>query len=398
MKKKIGKMKINNIITMKSILICILVAVVFEQQQQQQSVFFVNGFTTTHTTTNNIIRTVSTTAKKSIPFSTSPSSSSSALKASFEDVLYTVEKAASSLASTSLEDPSNFVSSIPIMYFAGLLTSFSPCVWGLLPLTMTYISTAAGEREDKRALLPTIAFALGLASVFVTLGIAVSTFGGVFGSSGSSTSGIALQAAAYGICFAMGLQILGFVQLPLPSFQLSPATAGAGAGSSTPISVSSTSSSDDNLILLDGSGQILSAQDEKEDSSSKSNNNVDSLIRTFLLGGSSALVASPCATPVLASILAFVASSANPALGALLLLIYTLGYSTPLLIISSTGGQALANMQGEGGSDGRSWVSNTIVPWITPFTGGILLWYATNGLLVTLIGDPSVVALAPILE
>merc|ERR1712032_1596787 len=99
--------------------------------------------------------------------------------------------------------------------------------------------------------------------------------------------------------------------------------------------------------------------------------------------------------PVLTSILAYVASAQNPFLGASLLLMYTLGYSTPLLIISSTGGQALVEMKNDSGSKGgidKDFVNSKIVPWITPMTGGILLWYATDGLLVSTFGDPSLVA------
>lgn len=313
---------------------------------------------------------------------------------SMEDILYNIESVAASLASVSLKDPTNLFASLPIMYGAGLITSFSPCVWGLLPLTMSYISTAAGERKDQRTLYPTIAFALGLASIFCTLGIVVSTFGGVFGGTENGSDGIlsgnimSLQIAAYGICFAMGLQVLGFVQLPLLSLKFLQPKSNAG----------SSNGGGEDLILLDASGSILSSADEKEDEGG-------SLIRTFLLGGSSALVASPCATPVLTSILAYVASAQNPFLGASLLLMYTLGYSTPLLIISSTGGQALVEMKndnkannGSGAGIDKNFVNSKIVPWITPITGGILLWYATGGILVSTFGDPSLAALSPILE
>ena len=57
------------------------------------------------------------------------------------------------------------------------------------------------------------------------------------------------------------------------------------------------------------------------------------------------MVASPCATPVLTSILGFVAAAQDPALGAILLFTYTVGYSTPLLVIAASGGQALVNLQ-----------------------------------------------------
>lgn len=303
------------------------------------------------------------------------STSRSALNAvNFEEVLYNAQAAASDLASLSLEDPSNLVASMPIMYGAGLLTSFSPCVWGLLPLTMSYISQAAGEREDQQAALPTLAFAAGLAAVFCTLGVAVATLGGVFG--GTAGNSVILPLLSNAICWAMGLQLLGLVELPLPNFSLSD---GKAVSASNP----------DEPILLDGTGQILSSEEEKQ--------NEASLFRTFLLGGSSALVASPCATPVLTSILAYVAGAQNAAIGALLLLGYTLGYSTPLLLVASTGGQALVKLREMGSSDKTS-VYAQIAPWVTPLTGGVLLWYGTNGLLVALFGDPSLAGLAPVLE
>lgn len=310
-------------------------------------------------------------------------SKSSALKAAPFDVaelLYSAQSAASDMANLSLEDPSNLFASMPIMYGAGLLTSFSPCVWGLLPLTMSYISQAAGEREDQQAALPTLAFAAGLAAVFCTLGVAVATLGGVFG--GTVGNSIWLPIASNGICFIMGMQLLGFIQVALPAF--------FQTGSSKVVSAPAG----DGPILLDGTGQILAVEGDSDQKKQAS------LFRTFLLGGSSALVASPCATPVLTSILAYVASAHNALLGATLLLGYTLGYSTPLLLVASTGGQALVQLKqlgkSEDGSGGNFY--SIIGPWVTPLTGGVLLWYGTSGLLLALFGDPSLAGLAPILE
>lgn len=282
----------------------------------------------------------------------------------WSELAFNAQNAANNMASTSLEDPSNVVSSIPVMYGAGLLTSVSPCVWGLLPLTMSYISTAAGERQDKATTLPTLAFAGGLATVFCSLGlIAASVGGAVYGNSGNTN--ILLPLISNGICCLMAMQLLELINLPLPNLQ-----------------PSAPSRNDDELILIDGSGKILTKDNGKEKGS---------LFRTFLLGGSSALVASPCATPVLTSILAFVANSSNPLLGAMLLFFYTLGYSTPLLITAATGGQALVRLKQMG--DDQTSIYGKIAPWVTPFTAGILLWYGTNGLLTTAFGDPSLAGL-----
>jgi cytochrome c-type biogenesis protein len=306
-----------------------------------------------------------------------------------EDIVFNAESAAGALASASLQggNPNNLLASLPVMYGAGLLTSVSPCVWGLLPLTLTYISQAAGERPDKRAALPTIVFALGLASVFCTLGIAAAQLGGVLGSASSASSssssaglGFVLPVLSNAVCLLMGLQLLDLIRLPLLSLDFS---------AKRTRTTSPTTSNEP--ILIDGTGKIMSSNNSKEDKSDGRNGG--SLLRVFLLGGSSALVASPCATPVLTSILAFVAGSSGQSvlLGALLLLVYTLGYSTPLLWIAGTGGQALARLRegSEGGSSSSSSQFGAVSQWVTPVTAGVLLWYGTNGMLTTFFGDPS---------
>ena len=305
----------------------------------------------------------------------------------WEDVVYHAESVANNLASISLtNDPSNLVTSLPIMYGAGLLTSFSPCVWGLLPLTMSYISNAAGERADQQTTLPTLAFAAGLAVVFCTLGVTAAQLGGVFGSSSGGTTDEFNVMGLFSnlIVLVMGLQLLELVKVPLPSLDFVRDKVNPSA------SVSSSMSSQQ-PILLDATGQILQNKTDNADGRTK-NDESGSLFRTFLLGGSSALVASPCATPVLTSILAFVAKTQNPFLGGALLLGYTLGYSTPLLLLARSGGQALVDLRRSNDNGKGGWYAQ-VAPWVTPLTGGILLWYGTNGFLTALLGDPSLAGL-----
>jgi cytochrome c-type biogenesis protein len=300
----------------------------------------------------------------------SDSVQNNAASLNWDELAYNAQSVASSLATVSLRDPSNLLTSLPIMYGAGLLTSFSPCVWGLLPLTMSYISTAAGDRQDGQATLPTLAFACGLAVVFCSLGVAAAELGGVFGAQTAGNS-IWLPIVSNSICLLMAFQLLDLVNLPLPSLDFLLGN-GAGDDKSEP-------------VLIDSTGSIIKKKKQSDEKGS--------LLRTFLLGGSSALVASPCATPVLTSILAFVASAKSPFLGAALLLGYTLGYSTPLLLVASTGGQAIAELRQTNGKAG--WYAN-VAPWVTPFTAGILIWYGANGMLTALFGDPSLAGLAPL--
>lgn len=58
-------------------------------------------------------------------------------------------------------------------------------------------------------------------------------------------------------------------------------------------------------------------------------------LTAYLAGATFALAASPCSTPVLASLLAYVSASQNPAAGGLLLLLYSCGYVAPLLLVAT---------------------------------------------------------------
>ncbi|CAN0235268.1 unnamed protein product, partial [Ectocarpus fasciculatus] len=125
----------------------------------------------------------------------------------------------------------------------------------------------------------------GLATVLSVLGLSATYAGKVMGSSafGTGLGATVLPLAASAFAVAMGLNVLELVQLNFPSFE-----GGLDYMTSLPKNA-----------------------------------------RAYLLGASSALVASPCCTPVLASILGFIATSQDPALGLVLLLTYSAGYTTP---------------------------------------------------------------------
>lgn len=184
---------------------------------------------------------------------------------SIENWLYQTETAANVMAQGSLENGGSF----PILYMAGLLTSFSPCVWGLLPVTISYISQATKERDDQNAVYPTLAFALGLTCVFCSLGVAATQVGGAVMGSDNQTMGILSNL----VCFIMGLKILELIDIPLPSLNFREKVLNKGSSNQP--------------ILIDATGQIMATTEPKTDERV-------SLFRTFLLGGSSAIAASPC--------------------------------------------------------------------------------------------------------
>lgn len=216
-----------------------------------------------------------------------------------------------------------------VLYGAGLLTSLSPCALSLVPLTMAYLTDDGTDptRSQKTLLFRAGMFTVGLATSLSVLGLSATLAGRLFGSAGAGALGAALPLTASGVAIVMGLNLLDLINLKLPSFEAT--------------------------LQLDKFPPSLQA---------------------FLLGATSALIASPCSTPVLASILGFVAASGEPYLGAGLLFSYSLGYSTPLLVAGVLSGAVTSFIAKRG--DGFSWV--------TPATAVMLISYGTYSSLSTL--------------
>lgn len=73
----------------------------------------------------------------------------------------------------------------------------------------------------------------------------------------------------------------------------------------------------------------------------------------FLLGTTLGLVWAPCAGPVLASILVYAATAADPARAALLLAVYSVGAGVPMLLIAYGGQYASRSARALAGRTGR---------------------------------------------
>jgi cytochrome c biogenesis protein CcdA len=68
----------------------------------------------------------------------------------------------------------------------------------------------------------------------------------------------------------------------------------------------------------------------------------------FLLGLLFGVVSTPCAVPVLAVLLAFVAEKGNVAYGGFLLFVYALGHSALILVAGTSVGAAKALLESKG--------------------------------------------------
>ena len=197
---------------------------------------------------------------------------------SFQTQLYKLEQFANQLVSSQLTHLSWL--SFTAIFLAGLLTSLTPCMLSMLPVTIGYIG-GYENKERRQAALQSVWFSLGLATTLAGLGITAASLGKIYGQ-----IGVGLPVFVSVIAILMGLNLLELFSLKFPSFRENDWIA-------------------DNLPLG---------------------------IRSYFIGLTFGLVASPCSTPVLATLLAWVASTQDLLLGGALLLFYTVGYVTPLIV------------------------------------------------------------------
>ncbi|NEP78695.1 MAG: cytochrome c biogenesis protein CcdA [Okeania sp. SIO3B3] len=238
----------------------------------------------------------------------------------FLTLLYETTQYANTIVKTQLIHLS-WVSLI-IIFVAGLLTSLTPCMLSMLPITIGYIGGYEAKNRLQAAAQSTW-FSLGLATTLAGLGIVASLVGKVYGQ-----VGIGLPIIVSIVAILMGLNLLEALPLPMPSF--------------------------------DSMGWI--SQDLPKG------------IRSYLLGLTFGLVASPCSTPVLATLLAWVSTTGDLVLGGVLLLFYAFGYVTPLILV----GAFIANIKNF--LELRKWSS-----WITPASGILLVGFGVFSLLFRIV-------------
>lgn len=171
--------------------------------------------------------------------------------------------------------------SLGIVFLAGLLTSLTPCTLSMLPITVGYIAGYAAQQKGSTA-RQSLWFALGLATTLTGLGMAAAIAGRIYGQVGW---GLPILVSL--IAILMGLNLLNALPLSFPRSRF--------------------------LEELP--------------------NRVPAGLQSYTLGATFGLVAAPCSTPVLATLLAWVATTQKLVVGAGLLLAYTLGYVVPLILV-----------------------------------------------------------------
>jgi cytochrome c-type biogenesis protein len=186
------------------------------------------------------------------------------------------------LADIPLQQP---IMAVGALFGAGVLTSLTPCVYPMIPITAGILAGSAGESRSRgRVLALTLTYVSGLALLYALLGLLAGLSGTLFGTVASSpwarfTTGTLL--------LVFGLAMLDV--LPFASPRRLAAWAGRLGGGSYPA--------------------------------------------VFLLGATSGIVAAPCGAPAFAAVLTWVATTQSAALGFLYLLVFSLGMTTLLVFV-----------------------------------------------------------------
>jgi len=170
-------------------------------------------------------------------------------------------------------------------FIGGLLSTLTPCVLPLIPITVGILSGKDSGKES--SLLKALAYVAGIVIMFTALAALAAFSGRVFG---AQILGNPISIVIFASIFlALSLSMLGLYDIQLPS--------------SLQTKLNSV-----------GTGGVLGP---------------------FLMGLVAGIIAVPCTGPVLGALLGIAAASANPFFSILLLFSYAVGFGLPFLFIAS---------------------------------------------------------------
>ena len=183
---------------------------------------------------------------------------------------------------------------IVAVFAGGGTTALNSCVLAMIPPLMSVIAGKEETTTGQRSLVFSAFFVLGLAITFTLLGLISALMGRMFGNVGPFWKYIVA-----GVCLIMGLHLLGLLKLNFP----------VPAG-----------------IRVKKQGYI------------------GAFLLVLLFG----VVSTPCAVPILAVLLAFVAEKGNVLYGGFLLFVYALGHSALVLVAGTSVGAAKSMLESKG--------------------------------------------------
>ncbi|KAF0156929.1 MAG: thiol:disulfide interchange protein DsbD [Syntrophaceae bacterium] len=174
-------------------------------------------------------------------------------------------------------------------YLGGLVISFTPCTYPLIPITVGFIG-AQGASSKLRGFLLSLFYVLGLAVTYAALGAVAALSGKLFGQMQTTPLVYFIMA---NVCLIMGLSMLDVFKISIPIPQ--------------------------RMMKYSGGGK-------------------KGFIASFLLGAASGFVIGPCTAPALGVLLGFVALQTHVLLGIGLLFVFAFGMGTLLILVGTFAG------------------------------------------------------------
>lgn len=183
-----------------------------------------------------------------------------------------------------IKNPS-FVS-IFIAYIGGVLASFTPCVYPMIPIVLGVIGASDIEKRSRGFTL-SVSYVLGLSLVYASMGIFASMTGSFFGEIATSP----WSYLVFGnLCLVLAFWMMDWINIPLFS-----------------------------------SGKVTDKKGH---------------IGVFIMGLLSGIVAAPCTSPVLAGLLIYVSATKDVLLGGSMMFAFSIGMTTLLIVIGTFSGMA----------------------------------------------------------
>lgn len=185
----------------------------------------------------------------------------------------------------------------PVVFAGGVLTSLTPCIYPMIPITAAVVGAArSGDAvhqagRQRRTVSLTFSYVIGLAIAYATLGLIAGLSGSLFGAISTNKWALLLMA---NLLLAFALMMLDVLPVPVPTELMSRAA-------------------------RMGDGQRL--------------------VGAFLMGAASGVVAAPCGAPVMATLLTWVAGTHSAWRGFSYLFVFSLGMCALLVVVGLSSGE-----------------------------------------------------------
>ncbi|MBZ0263525.1 thioredoxin family protein [bacterium] len=179
-----------------------------------------------------------------------------------------------------------------LVFLAGILVSFTPCVYPMIPIIIGFVGAGAGGSRAKGFFL-SIFFVVGLAITYAILGVVAGATGALFGAFMSNPIVLIFIVLIF---IALGASMLGAFDIALPA------------------SVQ---------------GRLMAGQRQ-------------GVIGAIIMGGVTGIVAAPCAGPPLLVLLGWIGNTGNLLLGFFLMATFAVGIGVLFIVIGTFAGAMTA--------------------------------------------------------